>query len=142
MSFKSIHSFEKRKNESYKIMKKYPHRVPIICEPGPSCTLPIIDKKKYLVPTDLTMGQFLHVIRKRIHLSPELALFVFIDNTMPSCSFLISTIYENHKDADGFLYITYSGENTFGNNYIINIYKCPQRISQIMLLYLENCLAN
>ena len=116
MSFKKIHPFEKRKNESNKIKIKYPHRVPIICEPGPHCTLPIIDKKKYLVPTDLTMGQFLYVIRKRIHLSPELALFVFIgNNTIPSSSFLIGTIYENHKDEDGFLYITYSGENTFGN---------------------------
>jgi hypothetical protein len=27
---------------------------------------------------------------------------------------LISAIYEKHKDVDGFLYITYSGENTFG----------------------------
>lgn len=26
----------------------------------------------------------------------------------------MSNIYEEQKDADGFLYITYSGENTFG----------------------------
>lgn len=26
----------------------------------------------------------------------------------------MSDIYEDHKDEDGFLYITYSGENTFG----------------------------
>ena len=26
----------------------------------------------------------------------------------------MSSIYEDHKDEDGFLYITYSGENTFG----------------------------
>mmetsp|Transcript_9413 Transcript_9413/g.29665 ORF Transcript_9413/g.29665 Transcript_9413/m.29665 type:complete len:92 (+) Transcript_9413:216-491(+) len=26
----------------------------------------------------------------------------------------MSTVYEEHKDEDGFLYITYSGENTFG----------------------------
>ena len=28
---------------------------------------------------------------------------------------LMSDIYQDHKDEDGFLYITYSGENTFGN---------------------------
>lgn len=27
---------------------------------------------------------------------------------------LMSSIYEDHRDEDGFLYITYSGENTFG----------------------------
>lgn len=28
---------------------------------------------------------------------------------------LMSSVYEDHKDEDGFLYITYSGENTFGS---------------------------
>jgi len=28
---------------------------------------------------------------------------------------LMSTVYEEEKDEDGFLYITYSGENTFGS---------------------------
>lgn len=27
----------------------------------------------------------------------------------------MGAIYEEHKDEDGFLYIAYSGENTFGN---------------------------
>ena len=27
----------------------------------------------------------------------------------------MSDIYQDHKDEDGFLYITYSGENTFGS---------------------------
>ena len=27
---------------------------------------------------------------------------------------LMSDVYEDHKDDDGFLYIAYSGENTFG----------------------------
>jgi GABA(A) receptor-associated protein len=28
----------------------------------------------------------------------------------------MSSVYEDHKDEDGFLYITYSGENTFGSH--------------------------
>jgi GABA(A) receptor-associated protein len=35
------------------------------------------------VPADLTVGQFVYVIRKRIKLSPERAIFIFIDNKLP-----------------------------------------------------------
>lgn len=28
---------------------------------------------------------------------------------------MMSAIYEENKDEDGFLYMTYSGENTFGS---------------------------
>ena len=73
-----------------------------------------IDKKKYLVPADLTVGQFVYVIRKRIRLSPEKAIFIFVNGVLPPTAALMSAVYEEHKDADGFLYIQYSGENTFG----------------------------
>ena len=76
--------------------------------------LPDIDKKKYLVPTDLTVGQFVHVIRKRIKLAPEKAIFIFVNNVLPPTAGLMSQIYEEQKDEDGFLYITYNGESVFG----------------------------
>ena len=66
-----------------------------------------IDKKKYLVPADLTVGQFVYVIRKRIKLGPEKAIFIFVDEVLPPSAALMSSIYEEHKDEDGFLYITY-----------------------------------
>lgn len=46
--------------------------------------MPDIDKKKYLVPSDLTVGQFVYVIRKRIKLSPEKGIFIFINNVLPA----------------------------------------------------------
>lgn len=72
------------------------------------------DKCRYLVPSDLTVGQFVYVIRKRIKLSAEKAIFIFVDNVLPPTGELMSSVYEDKKDEDGFLYITYSGENTFG----------------------------
>jgi GABA(A) receptor-associated protein len=33
---------------------------------------------------------------------------------MPATSQLLSLIYQEHSDKDGFLYITYTGESTFG----------------------------
>lgn len=38
---------------------------------------------RYLVPADLTIGQFVYVVRKRIKLSAEKAIFVFVKNTLP-----------------------------------------------------------
>jgi len=38
---------------------------------------------RYLVPSDLTIGQFIYVIRKRIKLSPQQAIFVFVNNVLP-----------------------------------------------------------
>mmetsp|Transcript_27541 Transcript_27541/g.61520 ORF Transcript_27541/g.61520 Transcript_27541/m.61520 type:complete len:128 (-) Transcript_27541:228-611(-) len=113
-SFKAEHPLEKRKLEAERIRSKYPERVPVICEKDPRSDIPDIDKKKYLVPADLTVSQFTFVIRKRIKLPPESAMFLFIKDTLPQKAALMSTVYEEEKDEDGFLYITYSGENTFG----------------------------
>lgn len=114
-NFKKSNAFDKRLVESIKIKQKYPNRIPIICEKTSKTSIPDIDKNKFLVPNDLTMGQFLYVIRKRIKLSAEEAIFVYINNSiLPQTSALVSTIYEEYKDDDGFLYLTYSGENTFG----------------------------
>jgi len=112
--FKKEHSFDKRKAESARIRVKYPDRIPVIAEKSSTSSIPDIDKKKYLVPADLTMGQFVYVIRKRIKLAPDAAIFVFVNNTLPPAQELMAKIYKDQADADGFLYVTYSGESTFG----------------------------
>lgn len=116
ITFKTQHSFEKRKAEADKIRAKYADRVPVIVEKNSrSGDAPDIDKKKYLVPSDLTAGQFLYVIRKRMKLTPEKAIFIFMNNSLPPSGDLMSQLYKNHRDEDGFLYVTYSGESTFGS---------------------------
>ena len=113
-NFKKQYSLECRKKESTKIREKYPDRIPIIVERNNN-KIVSIDKKKFLVPNEITIGQFLYIIRKRINLGNTHALFLFINNKIPPTNGLISEIYNNEKDTDGFLYITYSGENTFGS---------------------------
>lgn len=39
---------------------------------------------RYLVPGDITVGQFVHTVRKKIKLSADKAIFVFVKNTLPS----------------------------------------------------------
>jgi GABA(A) receptor-associated protein len=111
--FKQKFSLEQRKAEVLRIRAKYPTRLPVLCE-RLGGNLPPLDKKKYLVPSELTVGQFIYVIRRRMTLPPEKALYIFIDNMLPCGSSSMGSIYEKHKHADGFLYIRCSGENTFG----------------------------
>lgn len=116
MRFKNEFSFERRRDESTRVLNRYPDRVPIICEKNRTASkgCPEIDKKKYLVPRDLNMGQFLYVVRKRLKLDPEKAVFLFVGNSLPPSSATINQIYNYNKDQDGFLYVTYALENVFG----------------------------
>jgi GABA(A) receptor-associated protein len=105
---------EERKEESKRILNKYPDRIPIICNRGYNSETPLLPRNKFLVPNDLTMGQFMYVVRKHLKLEAEKGLYLFVNNIIPSNSKLLNDLYDKHKDEDGFLYITYSIENTFG----------------------------
>lgn len=96
---------------------RYPTRIPVIVSRGVNSVLPELDKNKYLVPMHQSVAQFVYIIRSKIKMRPEQALFVFVNNVLPPTSALMSDVYEEHKDpVDDFLYVTYSGENTFGFN--------------------------
>lgn len=114
MKFKEDFKYKYRKLESTKILLKYPSRIPIIVEKYKDSQLKDIDKNKYLVPKDLYLNQFIYVIRKRIKLSPSESLFIMINNELCPSNMILSEIYDKYVDEDGFLYITYTSENTFG----------------------------
>lgn len=113
--FKKENNIDKRIQESTRICTKYVDRVPIIVEVYDKDKDRLkLDKSKYLVPFELTLGHFIYVIRKRITLDKSEALFLFFDNTLVPNSTRLSTVYKNHKDKDGFLYAILSLESTFG----------------------------
>ena len=113
--FKDTNTFEKRCEESARIRKKYPTRIPVIVEKDlREKSLPQISRKKYLVPQDVSVGEFMFVIGKRIKLAPEKSIYLFIDGSLQNTSANLCQVYEEHKDKDGFLYILYYGESTFG----------------------------
>jgi GABA(A) receptor-associated protein len=113
--FKESVPFPQRFAEAQRIREKFPGRVPTIVERAPRTDVPPIDKKKFLVPSDLTIGQFIYVIRKRLNLPPEKALFLFVNNTLPTTGTLMRELYVQFMSEDGFLYCTYSGESAFGS---------------------------
>ena len=111
--FKEKHSFRDRQNEATYMLNKHYDKIPVICEKAKKNT-PDIKKNKFLVSRDITVGQFIFVIRKFIDVQPDTALFLFINDTIPSNSSFLTDIYASCKGSDGFLYVNYSTENTFG----------------------------
>lgn len=105
-----------RLKKSQLILEKYPDRVPLIIQPSKTDrdAYPI-DKSKYITPRDLTLLQLQQIIRKRIHFPAEKAMFIFINNKIYPITSVIGPVYDTNKDTDGFLYITYCQESTFGD---------------------------
>jgi len=113
--YKEENTFEERLAEGKKIRMKYSDRVPVIVErSSKSSRVMKLDKNKYLVPSDLTVGQFYYLIRKRISLRAEDALFFFVNNVIPPTSATMGSVYQEHCEQDYFLYIAYSDESVYG----------------------------
>lgn len=113
-SFKNSHSLDDRCKEANKMLTKYPERIPIIVEMAEGCLLSPITKNKYLAPRDMQMSQFVFTIRKKIQLEPSQAIFVLVNNKLVTSNTPLSKVYEDNKGEDGFLYMVYTSENTFG----------------------------
>lgn len=113
-NYKSKLTFEKRLEETNRILSKYPDKIPIICERNLKSTIPIMEKFKFLVPKETTVGQFLYIIRQKIKVPSEMAIFLLCNNNLLRTTSDLGYVYENNKDKDGFLYIVYTGEMTYG----------------------------
>ena len=111
--YKREHSLKVRQSESTGVRERYPDRVPVICETH-DAALSGPTTGKYLVPADIAVSQFIHIVRSKIKLQADTALFMFVCNTIPPQMTLMSQLDRDHRDADGFLYMEYTLESTFG----------------------------
>lgn len=106
-------TIDQQKSIYDRIHKLYPDRVPIIIESGPNCKIDL-KQRRYLTSADITIGQFMYTIRKRCHLKPDEAIFIFVDRTIPPMSITIGQLHKEHRSESGLLFITISSESTFG----------------------------
>ncbi|CAF0756186.1 unnamed protein product [Adineta steineri] len=75
-----------------------------------------LENEKFLVPSELSFGQFAYNIRRRLRLRAEHALFFYIGvyGKQPILSSTMEVLYNDNKDTDGFLYVCYADEKVFG----------------------------
>ena len=123
-SFKDTHPFPRRLEESKRVLAKYPDRIPVIMEKlsnNKKDGVPMLDRVKFLVPKDVSVTQFTFIIRKRIELAPEKAIFIFVEDNLPPSSALVSELYETYHDDDGeYLWLKFVYKKLILYNY--NIY--------------------
>ena len=114
VDYKLKKSFEERINESRLILKKYPDKIPIIVN---ECSEDLKDKikRKMLLQSDMTVSNYLYSIRQKFKIKPEESFILFVNGKIPTSTTLLYELYNNHKDKDGFLYISIIKENVFGN---------------------------
>lgn len=115
-SFKDLRSFATRKEEVANMRERFPSKIPVIVERyAKEKNLPLLSKTKFLVPQELTMSQFVTVVRNRLQISARQSFYLLIDNrSMANLSMTISDVYAECGDEDGFLYITYASQEMFG----------------------------
>src|SRR5438094_2873999 len=97
--------------EAERVLKKFPDSVPVVVEVAPGRDPVELTRRKFLVPRDLTAGQFMGVLRRRIKIAPTAALFLLIDRrtpdnkpvgqVMPPCAATMGAVYEEHRDENG-----------------------------------------
>lgn len=113
--FKEANPLEKRIAEVQKITTRWPGRIPVILEKARNSALEEFEKSKFLCPSDYTVQQFLSCLRKKIKMSRDKALFVFINGKeLVSGDSPMAQVYESKKDEDGFLYMIYSEQEVLG----------------------------
>lgn len=116
LPFKERKCLATRKREVVGMRSKFPSKLPVIVERYRKETfLPLLDKTKFLVPKDMSVGQFMAILRNRMPLGHAHAFYFLLDGrTLPTVSMSMAEVYMAHRDEDGFLYLTYASQEVFG----------------------------
>ncbi len=124
--FRKRINFEERKKITDNILGKYEDKCPIYLSFDSQLNLKSLKNyNRYIVTNNLTLSQFLLIVKKKINFDATESLSLFIEiydknnsnikNTiLAPLSSSIASVYNNNKNEDGFLYMRLLKENVFG----------------------------
>lgn len=75
---------------------------------------PVLTKRKFVCPLDLTGAQFMGVVRRHARVQSTDALFLLCNGKLVCMSDALSTLRDRDGDADGVVHLVCTTENTFG----------------------------
>lgn len=120
-------SLAKRIQNSTFICKKFLDRVPLIFQPQPGSHVPWLQGSKILVPKTSTISALLCHVRSAMSLDSQFGLYYMVDVSKKEISpfvnkqysiiggnELVGALYLQFVKPDGFCYIYYAEESTFG----------------------------
>lgn len=118
IQFQSQASLEKRQKEFKVVHDKYSDKVVVYVDTDEKNTLEI-NKNKFIVPREFTFLEFKKIVRnhmKSITANESLNAFIITKKSqvLANPSKTMNDLYNEYKDDDGCLYITFLGENVFG----------------------------
>ena len=113
--YQEEHALEERVRECEKIRRFWPDKIPIILEKQESSKLLDVPKAKLLCPKSYSFSQFQMCLRMKIKLDKNDSLFIFLGKSnLVTGDKEMKAIYEENKDPDGFLYLSYCEHQSLG----------------------------
>jgi microtubule-associated protein 1 light chain len=106
------------KKKIEEMLNKHPNRVPIIIS---STSFKEHGQHRFIVPNNITVSEFMKILRNKVSLKQEEAIFIFVkdkslnnDAVIVPSSSSIESIYNQYKDNNMVLNLIYEKEAVFG----------------------------
>jgi hypothetical protein len=114
LPFRERLTLSQRISEGARLRMMYPMRIPIILERREKST-PRVSREKFLLHQEALGGELMVEVRRRTSLDERSALFFSCGGQMITGMTEMKHLHSQHQDpSDGFLYVQYGVESTFG----------------------------
>ena len=107
-------TLEQRQEKVKRMIADNPNRIPIILQMDSSLKSEKLLKKRFLIPGNYKINNFLQTLKKDQNFKSDRALYFFTGATLIKQDKTFNDLYIKYKDEDGILYMRCTDVPTFG----------------------------